>query len=188
MLDTASYLPALTGFEGSIPWMYLDKTGNVTVGVGNLLANLAAAQALPFVLLSDPTVSATPDQIADGFNAVRALSQNQTAGFYRIASAVKLTDSAIQNLLAARVNEFLVSLTAASAFPDYNSYPAPACAAIFDMAFNLGLHKLTSGFPHLCAAVQAQDWTTAAAQCQRGGIQNSRNSWTNTQFQAALSA
>ena len=37
MLNTTTYLPKLKEFEGSIPYMYLDTTSNVTVGVGNML-------------------------------------------------------------------------------------------------------------------------------------------------------
>lgn len=35
--------------EGSISHMYLDTRANVTAGVGQLLATVAAAQELPFV-------------------------------------------------------------------------------------------------------------------------------------------
>jgi GH24 family phage-related lysozyme (muramidase) len=85
--------------------------------------------------------------------------------------------------LDSRVVEFTTGIRAA--FPDYDSYPDPACAGIFDMAFNLGLGGLTSGFPHFCRAVRARDWATAASQCQRNGIGDSRNNWTKAQFEAA---
>jgi GH24 family phage-related lysozyme (muramidase) len=54
MLDTATYLPKLKVFEGSVPYMYLDTTGNVTVGVGKMLPNAAAAQKLGFIRRPDP--------------------------------------------------------------------------------------------------------------------------------------
>src|SRR5947209_19852649 len=55
MLNTSTYLPKLKEFEGSIRFMYVDSTGNVTVGVGNLLATAAAAQNLTFQRRPDPT-------------------------------------------------------------------------------------------------------------------------------------
>ena len=106
-----------------------------------------------------------PNQIASDFSALIGKPDGQPSGYYRGFTSVRLTNEAIQSLLSSRVTGFLNDLTAA--FPDYDSYPAPACAAIFDMAFNLGLEGLTGKFPHFCAAVKAQDWTTAAAQCQR---------------------
>ena len=160
--------------------MYIDTTGNITVGVGNLLADAASAQALAFALQSDPTTPATAEQIADDFNALSGKPKGQLPGYYRSLTAVRLPDSAIQDLLSQRVTDFLTGLT--TAFPDYDSYPAPACAALFDMSFNLGLKGLTGGFPHFCAAAKAKDWVTAAAQCQRGGIGAARNNWTNAQL------
>jgi GH24 family phage-related lysozyme (muramidase) len=192
MLDTTTYLPILTGFEGSVPWMYLDTAANVTVGVGNLLANVAEAQALAFVVRpadgSDPAQApaATPDQIETDFNAVSAQPKGQNFHYYQQFTALVLPDAAIQALLLNRVQGFVAQLT--GAFLEFNAYPAPACAAIFDMAFNLGLGGLLRGFPHFTQAVRSQDWATAAAQCTRGGIQPSRNAWTAAQFQLAASS
>ena len=33
-------------FEGTVPWMYLDTKGLVTVGVGEMVANAARAESL----------------------------------------------------------------------------------------------------------------------------------------------
>ena len=50
--------------------MYLDTRSNVTVGVGQLLATVAAAQELPFVQ-RDTAEAATPQDIEADFNAVK---------------------------------------------------------------------------------------------------------------------
>jgi len=55
------------------------------------------------------------------------------------------------------------------------------------MAFNLGINKLTKGFPHFCGAVKRRDWATASAECRRNGIQKERNDWAKTQFDKAAS-
>lgn len=192
MLDTDAYLPQLTIFEGSVPFMYVDTAANVTVGVGNLLANPASAQALAFVVRptdgSDPAQApaATPDQIAAEFASVSGQQKGEPWPYYKQFTTLELPDAAIQALLLSRVQGFTAELI--GAFPEFNSYPDPACAALFDMAFNLGLNGLLTKFPHFCQAVRNQDWATAAAQCTRGGIQASRNAWTAAQFQAALRA
>jgi len=41
-------LAQLKTFEGCVPWMYRDTAGKVTVGVGLMLPDAAAACALPF--------------------------------------------------------------------------------------------------------------------------------------------
>jgi len=191
MLNTATYLPQLKIFEGSIPFMYVDTTGNVTVGVGNLLANAAAAQNLTFQRRPDPAAAppvavarpATAAEILADFNNVARQMPGQAAGFYRQFTKLDMPETAIDGLLQTRVTELLKGLTAA--FPDFNGYPDAACAALFDMAFNLGLTKLTGDFPKFCAAVKKKDWATASAQCHRNGIGPSRNAWTKAQFDQA---
>ena len=71
MLDTTTYLPKLKEFEGVIQFMYLDNAlppgPFVTVGVGFLLSNAAAAQKLAFVPRANPAVKATADEIKADF-------------------------------------------------------------------------------------------------------------------------
>jgi len=192
MLDTTAYLPQLTIFEGSVPYMYVDTAANVTVGVGNLLASVESALELAFVVRptdgSDPAQApaATPDQIAADFNNVIAQPKGHDYPYYEPYTALVLPEPAVQALLLNRVQGFKAQLT--RAFPEFDSYPDQACAALFDMAFNLGLEGLLGKFPHFTQAVRNQDWTTAAAQCTRGGIQASRNAWTAAQFQQAAVA
>jgi len=172
--------------------MYLDTAANVTVGVGNLLANIGAAQALAFVVRptdgSDPeqAPAATPDQIATDFSNVSAQPKGQNFRDYQQFTSLILPDATIQSLLLSRVQAFVAQLT--GAFPDFNAYPAPACAALVDMTYNLGLNGLLTKFPHFTQAVRNQDWSTAATQCTRGGIQPSRNAWTVAQFQQAANS
>ena len=40
-MDVAAFGPAR--FEGRVPYMYLDTAGNVTVGIGHMLATAGAA-------------------------------------------------------------------------------------------------------------------------------------------------
>ena len=188
MLNTTTYLPKLKEFEGVFSYMYEDTTGNVTVGVGNMLPNAAAAQKIAFVKRPDPAAKppvlagpATADDIKADFDNVNKQPSGKLASYYKQFTKLDLPDEVIDTLLTARVSEFTTTLLAT--FPDFNTYPEEACAAIFDMAFNLGIGKLTSQFPSFCTAVKAKDWVTAAAQCHRLGIQDSRNTWTKAQLE-----
>jgi len=168
--------------------MYLDTAANVTVGVGNLLANVAAAQALAFVVRptgSSPgeATPATASQIAIDFNTVAAQPKGKNFRDYEPFTALILPESVIQALLLNRVRDFSAQLSAA--FPDYGEFPAEVCAALFDMTFNLGLGGLLTRFPRFTQAVRNRDWATAARQCARAGIPSSRNAWTVAQFQCA---
>jgi GH24 family phage-related lysozyme (muramidase) len=191
MFNTSEYLPKLKEFEGSVPYMYLDTAGNVTVGVGNLLPDSAAARKLPFEWPPDPSAEppvaaarpATADEIQADFDTVSKQPPGRGLHYYQQVTRLRLPEAAIDAVLESRVAEFSASLTAS--FPDFTLYPEGVCAALFDMAFNLGLHKLTSGFPTFTNAVRARDWTTAARECRRGGIGERRNVWTRAQFEQA---
>jgi len=194
MLNVDTYLPKLKEFEGVFSYMYVDTTGNVTVGVGKLLANAAAAQKLAFVRRADPTAkppvvagSASADEIKADFDRVDQQPAGKLANFYKQFTKLDLPDKVIDSLLNDHVVEFRASLR--NSFPDYDSYPSEACAALFDMAFNLGLTKLTSGFPRFCRAVKEKSWAAAAKESRRNGIGDSRNDWAKAQFeQAAVDA
>jgi hypothetical protein len=90
-------LAKLEHFEGSVPWMYLDTVGKVTVGVGLMLPDVAAAQHLSFTLDNRP---ATPAEIAAEFTRVHALPMGRPAQFYYHASAPQLPQPEIDSLLS----------------------------------------------------------------------------------------
>ncbi len=171
-------------------YMYEDTTGNVTVGVGNMLPNATAAQSLAFVRRPNPTAKppvlpgpATAAEIKTDFDSFNQQPAGRPATYYKQFTKLDLPDKAIDDLLSARVRDF--TLTLLTTFTDFNTYPEEACASIFDMAFNLRIGKLTSQFPSFCTAAKDKDWAKAAAQCHRLGIQDSRNTWTQAQLEKA---
>jgi GH24 family phage-related lysozyme (muramidase) len=194
MFNTIPYLPKLKEFEGAIPYMYLDTGGNVTVGVGNLVASADAAQQLGFVRRADPGATppalagpATGDEIQTDFDNVNKQAPGRMASYYRQFTRLDLPDAVISSLLSSRVTDFKIKLVAA--FPDFDSYPEEACAGIFDMAFNLGVTGLTSKFPTFCKGVRSKDWATAARECKRSPpVNDDRNDWTKAQFDKAAAA
>jgi GH24 family phage-related lysozyme (muramidase) len=168
-------------FEGVVAWMYLDTRGFVTVGVGEMLASSARAQALPFVDGNGDAV--TPDAIVAEYNRVLALAPAQTAGAYKAAGSPTLAADSITNLLMAHVQLFDGQLSAQ--FANYGAFPNAAKLGLLDMIYNLGAHGLFAGYPTLMKDVNAGNWAGAAAQCHRNGPSAARNNWTQQQFLAA---
>lgn len=188
MLNLTTYLPKLKEFEGVYSYMYLDTADNVTVGVGHLLPNGEAAQKLAFVLRANanpPVVvrPATPDEVRADFDQVSQQPGGRAATFYKQFTKLDLPDSAIDAVLEAKIEEITKQLCIA--FPDFNSYPPEACAAILDMGYNLGVEKLKTEFPSFSRAVRARDWATAARECERRGPGPDRNNWTKAQLENA---
>ena len=171
-------------FEGTVPWMYLDTRGFVTVGVGELIANTAKAETLAFV---DPDGQpSTQNAILDEFNRISGLVPAKVAAFYRSPTSPVLPHSVIDTLLMNHLNFFDGQL--AGRFPNYADFPDPAKLGLLDMIYNLGQVGLFQHFPHFMAAADKQDWLGAAANCHRVGPSQARNDWTRQQFLAAAAA
>lgn len=161
------------GFEGEVPFMYLDTLGNVTVGVGHMLASSAAGQAIGFVLNSGGG-NASSSQIGAEFANIKAMAPGLAMNKYQAASTMVLAPGVGDGLLSADLGNSQAQLRIA--FARYDTFPEPAQEALLDMMFNMGAGKFTSAkWPSLFAACNAGDWMTAAAQSRRNGIQQSRN-------------
>lgn len=177
-LDEA--IARLKEFEGSVPWMYLDTVGKVTVGVGSMLPDSRAAGLLPFVAGER---AATQEEIVKEFERVSALAKGKTAAFYRKAGGLRLPDEVID----AKVREMLEGFEGylKAHIGGYDALPEAAKLALLDMVYNLGPGKLFHEYPKLIAAIERGDWAAAAGASLRRGPSGERNAWTKTQFLSA---
>jgi GH24 family phage-related lysozyme (muramidase) len=173
--------------EALILHLYLDSVNKVTVGVGNMLPNLAAAQALAFVKRKPPGGAATADDIKADWNAVNEhAGKNLAARSYAKYTALNLPAEVCWGLLKKRIDhEYLPGLK--RAYKDWDQYPLPAKRALLDMAYNLGLHGL-SKFKTMNGHVYKLAWDKAAEACERRGIPKERNNWTRARFHEAMPA
>ena len=174
-MDTADVRARLEKFEGRVPWMYRCTGGEVTVGIGHAIHSAADAQKL--------TWDTAADQAAAAFGIIAGAPKGQVAKNYAPLTTCRMSNDAIDALTAADIDAFAAQLRAN--LPKFDTYPAPAQAALFDMAYNLGIGGLKK-FPHMLAAVDAGDWETAAQQSHRNGIQDARNNETAALFRQCL--
>jgi GH24 family phage-related lysozyme (muramidase) len=169
--------------ESSVSYMYLDSSGNATVGVGNMLPTAAAAAQLPFVNIQTGLPASALD-IGAEWTALRARpsGQNYGAAYYEQFATLKLTGPAIDSLLLSRIEEFQKAL--AASFPKYSASPPKCQRGILDMAFNVGVDGLRKKFPEFINAVENADWIRAATQCHSAApISETRNSFVRNLFQ-----
>jgi GH24 family phage-related lysozyme (muramidase) len=174
-------LAKLKEFEGCVPWMYRDTVGKVTVGVGLMLPDAKAAEALPFVI---GTRAATPEEIAAEYARVDSLPMGRASALYKTPTSLVLTQQTMDAKLTAVLAGFEADLRAQ--FPHYDELPDGIKMALLDMIYNLGPAGLFKGFPHLVAAIQTGAWTQAAQHCMRRGPGEARNAWTREQFLSAV--
>lgn len=158
--------------EGEISHMYLDTVGAVTVGVGNMLPSVAAAQQLAFVHRGT-NKAASKDEIKADFEAVKKRPKGLKASAYKEHTKLDLPGSDIDTLVDSRISEFKSQLRLK--FPKFDSYPTTVQFALVDMAFNLGISGLVNKFPSFKKAVEAEDWTKAAAEANRPQVSVTRN-------------
>ncbi len=175
-LDDSAALLRTAGFEGSVPYLYVDTVGVVTVGVGHALFRLDDALALPFAVMGR---KATMSEIAADYARVRALGRGKAAAAYRCSTSPVLDAGTIDGLLRVKLEGFDKALRAR--LPGYGVAPDVAKLALLDMAYNLGVDGLLK-YQHLCAALVQRDYRLCAASCHRLGPGEARNVWTATQF------
>lgn len=180
-MDTTTIAARLEKFEGRVPHMYRCTGGEVTIGVGHAIKSADDALQLTWTAGGSP---ASPEEIASDYARVAATPKGLMASSYAPLSTCRMPDDAIDALVAADVASFGAHV--AAALPNWNSYPDSVQAALFDMAFNLGVAGLLK-FHNLLAACDAGDWETAARECHRQGIGESRNQETADLFRQALS-
>jgi GH24 family phage-related lysozyme (muramidase) len=185
MSDFSDLKKSLKTHEGCVSYMYLDTEGHVTIGVGHMIACCGDAEQLKFVL-RQAGMGATAAEIAHDFNQVTQQQKAKLFTHYKQFTMLDMPADAIEALLDADIAEKEAGVR--QRFRGYDTYPPEAKTALLDMAFNLGVAGLASKFPRLKAAAEAGDWNSCAAQCERKGIQESRNLWTKQQFQRASSA
>jgi GH24 family phage-related lysozyme (muramidase) len=165
-------------WEGKISHMYLDSKGLVTVGIGKMLPNVAAAQALGFVNRENQ-MPASAVEIKTDFDEVFKQAKGKIAATYKKYTKLDLPDAEIDKLLKSVVDGFEADLN--SKFAGYKIYPVSAKRALLDMIYNLGLAGLLE-YKKLKAAAELGDWGKAADECHRNGPSDKRNEWTRKLF------
>ncbi len=183
-LSMAQVRTDLSANEGRINHLYLDTQGLITVGVGTMLPNVAAAQALSFVVRATQA-TATAKEIETDYKAVLAKTAGQLAASYRASTLLDMTETQIDTLLDAEITTRLAHLRAQ--FKAFDTYPLGARRALIDMEFNLGMGSAEKNtgllaFKTMKAAIEASDWKKAAASCHRKGPSETRNNWTRDLF------
>ena len=178
---------ALEKYEGKIEHMYLDTKGYVTVGVGHLLKDVAAAQALNFIHQSGGQ-EATAEEVNTDYDTVKKQPKGLFASSYKQYTKLALSSADIDALTDGHISSFEKELTIIYGEEEFTAFPSEVRLALFDMIFNLGMPKLRDGFPTLNKLVKAKDWAAAAGESSRRGIADDRNQYVKDLFLSAAKA
>ncbi|AVD91109.1 MAG TPA: hypothetical protein DDZ74_00880 [Pseudomonas sp.] len=162
---------AMREHEGITDHMYLDTNGYVTVGIGFMLPNEAAAVEYPF--LTSNNSPASVEQKRAEWQTIHALPTNYVAGWYQSHTDLHLASDYIDSRLGAIISTNFSELN--NLFPAIGQYPGAARVALQDMIYNVGATRLSTRFPRFMEAVRNQDWATAATESHRNIPDESRN-------------
>jgi GH24 family phage-related lysozyme (muramidase) len=169
MADFPRIIANVERFEGRTAYMYRSTGGMVCVGAGHAIPSAADAVKLAWWV---GTRTAAQNEIEADYAAVSSAPTGLAATHYETLTKGRLNDEALNDLLRADVQRFMDQL--AAALPKWHSYPSSAQAALFDMAFNLGINGVKR-YEKMLAAIDAGDWEGAARESQRSGVPESRN-------------
>ena len=157
-----AFAPWTTQFEGYTPFLYTDKDGWVTTGIGNKVDPISQALSLPWKVNGRP---ASQDEIAQAWKTVK----EAWPGVQSFNSA-KLTNLRLDDDgLHALVNRTLKTNDAAlaRAYAGYPNWPADAQLGINSMSWAMGTGHIVPGgdFRNFMAALNRNppDFRAAAA-------------------------
>jgi GH24 family phage-related lysozyme (muramidase) len=200
------YLNQLKGpqFEKNIPYMYVDTTGNVTVGVGHNITSHSDYQSLVFVVkrtgrkavlggdkglpVSMPQTIGRIATTAEKKNDYDFLRKHSGLGKYAAEQVAAYTtlemnqqeidrvfEKDLQDAIAVARNTFGKIM--------FDNYPASCQAALIDIAFNCGsfstfhtLLKAVQGIGIYATKPWSERWKAAATYSKRPQVSAGRNS------------
>jgi hypothetical protein len=170
----AAWYAFTKGYEGAIPYMYLDTKGLVTVGIGNLIDPVATARLLPFQFKTHnklgqrPGLFATHAQIEAEWNHLknhpkRAVFMSKGHELCAPETNLELNPTNLASLFQSKSNSNEQYLR--GVYPSFAKWPADAQLAVMSMAWALGpaFHKK---WPKFHAACVKGDFDNAAGNCE----------------------
>ena len=177
-IDRGRFRQHVAVHETSVPYMYLDTVGKVTVGLGHLIENAAAAKQLPFVTRKAPGPGrpphpAHPAHIANAFN--RVLNSGRTGAHtkFRDLTHIELSPIAIETLFGDDFATFVSQLN--SAFPEFETYPAGVQLGMLDLVYNMGKGRFVRLFTQFQAALELRNWIRVADESKRTEVDIKNN-------------
>jgi GH24 family phage-related lysozyme (muramidase) len=177
--DTAA--KDITKWEGSVPHMYVDTNGYVTVGIGFMIPSASAAKGYGFVKRADGK-KASDKEKEEEWKKVKKLTKGKKASAYEKDTTLDLPDSEIKKLLTEKIKEFETGIK--KIYSDYDKYPDELKLALMDIAYNTGVDGLKA-FAKMKKAIDEKRWTDAATESKRGKGRAERNKYVHDLIIAA---
>ncbi len=201
--ELRAYVDKLKGddFEMNIPFMYMDSTGNVTVGVGHNITSHQDITLLTFTVkrltrkavkggdvglpIMVPKTLNRPATLVEKKNDYDFLKKHSGLGKFKpkgLAAYTTLEMSSMNiNKLFDKDLQDAISISQ-NTFSGFASFPVPCQAALIDIAFNCGtfstfhtIRAALGGTGEYAKKSWSDRWKAASQNCERGAVGDSRN-------------
>jgi GH24 family phage-related lysozyme (muramidase) len=155
--------------ENSILYMYLDTKGNVTIGVGFMLASAHAARVfsaqVPFYKSNGS--KATASEVEAEYRNIKKQKYgiHIGAGAFKKDATLTVKQSDVDSYLKKQINQKWKRAAEEFGVADFNKLPEEAKLVLFDIQYNT-LHGV-NGYKHLVEAMKRRDWKKAKANATR---------------------
>jgi GH24 family phage-related lysozyme (muramidase) len=156
------------GIEEYVPHLYLDRDGNVTVGIGHLVPDADDAKSLSFKRRA-PIVGASRSHVERAFNRVKTSGLiNARASAFRNLTSIFITEADAVSQAMRDIDQFLGILGSSNYFPEFDTYPVLAKTGLLDLAYNVGADKARFKYKLTTAAIFRRNWKEAGVQQRTG--------------------
>jgi hypothetical protein len=159
----ANFPALVTEFgEGCTDYGYVDNAGNVTIGRGNLIPNLAAWMALDWGDASFTEIQTAWLVLQGQASIVKAGGPKEWpgGGYFAKFTTIRATQASLDALVQARLDEFDAALRAE--WPGWDDAPPDAQSVLMRLAWACGTEGLKGvnrhGWPKLWAYWSAKQW------------------------------
>lgn len=158
----AAFVPFNAPFEACVDYLYLDVKGLVSSGLGNLLEPIGCVQRLDFV--HPDGRYASQFEIMGSWRRVKQSDLDPLDGGEQYAklTTIRLTRESLDALIEQKLRSMEANVRIH--FRNWASLPADMQLLILCMAWAMG-PGFPDKFPKFTAAVNAEEWATAAAEC-----------------------
>ncbi|MCH7794583.1 MAG: hypothetical protein IH900_05520 [Proteobacteria bacterium] len=177
-INEAAFIQHLkdAGNELFVPYMYLDKKGNVTVGIGTHLENAQEAKDLSFFIRG----TNKPAHDNHKINAYNKVKNSGLAGskhfVFEPLTSIEISEADAVLRASKDLLLFLDDLKRQRFFRELDTFPVTAKMGLLDMIYTLGLPNLLAIFKRFNPAVRKRDWNFAATESDRGSdVSSQRN-------------
>lgn len=167
-----AYQTFATWFEGKHDYIYLNKQGQPSIGIGHSINSEKHASQLTLFLPNNRRASYT--EIKSAYQSVCNKTDGIAIGpaWYANLSSLRMKTSDINALFNSDALYKAIQLFAV--IKDFQTAPNSAQLAMMDFIFNMG-PIFTARFKHMLQAVYAKNWAQAAKVSYRHHVSVARN-------------